>query len=654
MQLERPVTAPVAFDFKSGRVPSIGCPLEHIKSGTLRGLIEYGAFYAARRRRPELVGANQNRLGLDEDFVAIFWTMLPSFCAVSKFVREFQAASEAEVSPLGVLQLAEFLVAGIAPSSKYIYRLPPADQIVLLEAAIESAARFQETAATWTADAGAEYVMPLIEDAIARLTEAAQQGFALAAAIKSGVTLLGAECEGAAEPDCLVDYPSLQRLPPTILPRRMLLPVDELTAYPSVWHAPYDVLAAQWTYVEHGMFRSIPLAEWLACGWDNPRYLHAADAIRRYIDRFNAVALWVTAEVLAPDTPSERAAAIVRFLKLSVVLRAYNNFTALAELSAGLRRDSVTRLAGTWALLPAAAQAQFASLVAAVEDKRNYKNYKDAMKALPPGVPAVPHLGPHTAELTMQDQLLPGEVAAPDGVSKFLHFRRLRELHKLTAPLLELQDAGYEVAHEVAAAVAAASPAGAGVGAAGGAGRSAAAASAAAMPMPMSADMARLHGAMAAHSPALLRLPPHNPSLANCLEALVRPFYFAFEEDRTRAVAALEARSFEIEPPQLAEEGDGDDGDGDGDRDGGGGDGAGAGAGVGAGAGAGGRDRRGLFQRSVKLVTHVTRMFSPTRGPGGGTDRDRVAGAGAGGAGSPRAGDGYEEEEEEGGGDGRY
>lgn len=636
MQLERPAAAAVAFDFKSGRVPSIGCPLEHIKSGTLRGLIDYGAFYAARRRRPELVGANQNRLGLDEDFVAIFWTMLPSFCSISKFVREFQAVAESEESPLGVLQLTEFLFAGIAPCSKYIYRLPPADQLLLLELAVETAARFQETAASWADGSGAEYVMPLVEDAIARLTEAAQQGFALVAAIKSGVTLLGAECEGAMEPDCLIDHPSLRRLPPTILPRRTLLPVDELTAYPSVWHAPYDVLAAQWTYIEHGLFRSIPLAEWLACGWDNPRYLHSADSIRRYIDRFNAVALWVTAEVLAPDTPSERAAMIVRFLKLAVVLRALNNFTALAELSAGLRRNSVTRLAGTWALLPAAAQAQFTSLVAAVEDKRNYKNYKDAIKALPPGVPAVPHLGPHTAELTMQDQLLPGEVAAPDGVSKFLHFRRLRELHKLTAPLLEMQDTGYEVAHEVVAAVAAASGAGA---AAGGAGRSAAAAPAASL----SPDTARLHAAMAAHSPMLLRLPPHNPSLSNALEALVRPFYFAFEEDRTRAVSALEARSFEIEPPPLAEEGG--DGDGDGEGEGAGADGEGTGAGAGAGgrgrsAGEGG-DRRGLFQRSVRLVTHVTRMFSPTRGSGGG----------AAGAGSPRAGrDGDDGDEEDEGG----
>ena len=41
--LDRPVGAAVAFDYKSGRC-AIGCPLEHIKSGSLRGLVAYGAF----------------------------------------------------------------------------------------------------------------------------------------------------------------------------------------------------------------------------------------------------------------------------------------------------------------------------------------------------------------------------------------------------------------------------------------------------------------------------------------------------------------------------------------------------------------------------------------------------------------------------------
>ncbi|MCV5263811.1 RasGEF domain-containing protein, partial [Escherichia coli] len=76
------------------------------------------------------------------------------------------------------------------------------------------------------------------------------------------------------------------------------------------------------------------------------------DAIRRYIDHFNAMALWITAEVLAQPTPATRAATIVRFVRLGVLLLRYNNFSALVELAIALRRDVVARLRATWALVP--------------------------------------------------------------------------------------------------------------------------------------------------------------------------------------------------------------------------------------------------------------------------------------------------------------
>jgi len=186
------------------------------------------------------------------------------------------------------------------------------------------------------------------------------------------------------------------------------------------------------------------------------------------------------------------------------MLQAYHNFSALSELSTGLRRESVQRLDATWALVPPAVAARFAALVALVSDKSNYRGYKEAVRALgPAGEPMVPHLGAHTAELTMQDQLLAAEVAGPDGETKLLHFRRQRELYKLTAPLLAMQSNSYD-AHAAAAAAA-------------GAG--------AAPPMP-----------------------PRIPSLSAALEAAVRPFLFAFDEDREAAVSRLAARSAELEP----------------------------------------------------------------------------------------------------------
>ena len=44
------------------------------------------------------------------------------------------------------------------------------------------------------------------------------------------------------------------------------------------------------------------------------------------------------------------------------------------------------------------------------DDKKSYRAYRDELRGLPAGVGIVPHLGAHTLEITLQDQLLPTEV----------------------------------------------------------------------------------------------------------------------------------------------------------------------------------------------------------------------------------------------------
>lgn len=133
------------------------------------------------------------------------------------------------------------------------------------------------------------------------------------------------------------------------------------------------------------------------------------------------------------------------------------------------------------------------------EDKRSYASYRAALKALPPDAPLVPHLGAHTAEMTMQDQQLPTEVPAPgplgpDGkpAHTHIHFRRYRELFKLHNAMVDMQRR-------------AAYPAG--------------------------------------------LLGPVVTSVSTLLASHMRPFYFFSEERREAAVANLDRHSAEVEPP---------------------------------------------------------------------------------------------------------
>jgi hypothetical protein len=163
----------------------------------------------------------------------------------------------------------------------------------------------------------------------------------------------------------------------------------------------------------------------------------------------------------------------------------------VSEITMGLKRDACVRLRATWAAVPEAARAKLAALTAVVEDKQNYKAYKAELKALPADTPVVPHLGAHTSELTMQEQMLPGDVEAYRGGPKVTHFKRYRVLWGLIADVLALQGRDY--------------------------------------------------GAALGGAPAL-------PAVINALNAAVRPFVFCFDEDREAAVDHLLARSRAVEP----------------------------------------------------------------------------------------------------------
>jgi len=271
---------------------------------------------------------------------------------------------------------------------------------------------------------------------------------------------------------------------------------------------PAQTLAEQWTLLDHAAFARIPLQEFLECGWDRARYEHCADAVRAYVDRFNAVALWVSAEVLAQPGDEERAAVITRFAQVASHFRRLNNFCGVSAVGMALRRESVARLRFAWDLVPRAAAARLAELAQMITDREQYRRYKEALRAATTGeraaeTPAVPHLGAHTMELTAAEMNLPlttelGRAAAAGakGPPVGVNFKRFRTLLAMAEPLVALQGRCYLQAGVVRAAL---------------------------------------------------------PAVQGALQTALRPFFFVVDEDREAAVARLEARSFRIEPEESAE-----------------------------------------------------------------------------------------------------
>lgn len=358
-EFKRPIVSDVQFEYKSARTTQ-GWPVESIKAGGLPGLVAYACFYASRAKRPELMGANQNRIGLDPDFCHIFWAQLPGFTTVSTLTDALVAYARSPLTTgdrTACLTVLDGLAWGLQPKHHYFGWLHSVAQVELLAGARSVRTAVLETIAAVPDSIGLTDTEAIaLSEFDATLKEADRFADEVAA---QGMTLLSApRVDGALHTiygrvphnsDAGHDVPIVQ------------CPLDTGTRVESLWGMPFEAIASAWAHSEARLFGDIPFHEWRLAGWDRARYEHAADGVRRYIDHYNAGALWVTAEVLARDTPEGRAATITRFVQVMTTLRRLHCFSALFQIATGLRRDSVARLSATWAIVPPPALEKWAA-----------------------------------------------------------------------------------------------------------------------------------------------------------------------------------------------------------------------------------------------------------------------------------------------------
>lgn len=99
--------------------------------------------------------------------------------------------------------------------------------------------------------------------------------------------------------------------------RNALQPSAALTAAPysrdvlTIWDIPLTILAQQMCLIDHSMFAAIPISELMSMGWDRLKFEHKSDRIRTFIDRFNAVSLWVTSSIALVRAPLSACAELL-------------------------------------------------------------------------------------------------------------------------------------------------------------------------------------------------------------------------------------------------------------------------------------------------------------------------------------------------------
>jgi hypothetical protein len=115
----------------------------------------------------------------------------------------------------------------------------------------------------------------------------------------------------------------------------------------SMWVFDRVEIARQWTLLDHNLFAAIPLDGLHECQWAEPRHTAKARAVRRFIDRFNAVSSWVTESILMEASAERRGDLYDMFVDVAVQLEALNNFNGVMAIVTALQQGCITRMKGT-------------------------------------------------------------------------------------------------------------------------------------------------------------------------------------------------------------------------------------------------------------------------------------------------------------------
>ena len=206
-----------------------------------------------------------------------------------------------------------------------------------------------------------------------------------------------------------------------------------------VWRVDPLELARQTTLVDHALFLAIPPELFLCGAHSGPRTSLAGHPVRRFIDRFNAISVWVTASVLSGRSPDNRAIIYEHIVQIACHLAGLNNFSTLTALLTGLKQGSVTRLTKSLKLVGPDIKKQFLELSSLMAGEKNYSNYrseltKREMEARERGEDfvCVPHLAVHLAQLSSIDEANIDHISdAPHLINLSKHYLRSRSVELL-------------------------------------------------------------------------------------------------------------------------------------------------------------------------------------------------------------------------------
>lgn len=168
-----------------------------------------------------------------------------------------------------------------------------------------------------------------------------------------------------------------------------------------------DELARQMTLMESNIVRRICVYEFQKTAWTKRNAHEIAPNLTKAIEMSNHFANWMITEILKQKSFEHMSELIVKLIKLGKAFHAMHNFSGVLQVVTALSNSAVTKLKGSWALIPAKSKdmVTLEELTDLVSPLGHYKKYRDAFASRPPNEPCLPILAAVLSDLNGYEEV---------------------------------------------------------------------------------------------------------------------------------------------------------------------------------------------------------------------------------------------------------
>ena len=206
----------------------------------------------------------------------------------------------------------------------------------------------------------------------------------------------------------------------------------------SIMENDASTLSRSITHMEHGLFTSVDMSEWLNKSWIRENRRIAAKGICNLIDHFNRISYWASRSILHRDlTVDKRRNHIVKLILVADQCRVLQNFNAVKEIVSGLMAPAVLRLKHIWSGISNGKRDKLRRLCEIVSEDDNYKTLRTMQDRVAP--PCMPYIGLYLQMLTQVEE---GNQASVD--SK-INFSRCRLIAKIIQDIKYFQQCQFDL-----------------------------------------------------------------------------------------------------------------------------------------------------------------------------------------------------------------